>query len=1117
MTKIKNSALLIVFLFQFYSGFSNTTCGAFKSKIHASSKTHFQSNDTLTIIKNKIDSIFVKLHYYQQDKNYDAINQSILAIGELIQPIEAKEPLFCGMMQLHQAYYAGNSKSSKPFIDKALTNFKNDETILADGYSKQLFWLIEGFYLENRQIEWEPVDVKLRNILNKDKISANEKFSIANYANGALLKKEYDLVNNLAKYDEIYFKNQPQEDVNNKIYSIYAQWLQIKQAVEQWLQVPYSTRNLTQFQFNEGQVIPDFLNKPKDFSELVNYNFKSRFTKLFDQLKELRQNTVTGNKRSDINYNEINRKNYYSLYYRFLQDYYTWALNDHKQSEAIIPIKRFLYEDIIEEEVPDAIKSNKKLLLNSDEITNLIKNLSRLYYDVGNAQLADKEALNSYTIVESLFTEKEQANSFLELIPSRIKAKRLEGDFEACIKYNEILKKYAKKPEKLNEESLTEFEWFAASRIEEIYTLMAQKKTEEATTLLSTLLDDIDTIKIEPEHFIYNTLAWTNLQNLTATINAQRGKWNTELIEEMVSDLLNKHPTSEIFYPAQLFALKSKWRENKEIHLLYLQNLILYTERQLKNNFIFLSAEERMQLYANKLNDIFDVYHELLFSGNLEAYPEIKEKVVSQSLYLKNALADGNSISNKVLLKGNDKLNNEVLNEIRDLNQRTKLQHQVAKFRKLKIEEGMQMTDKMQSMWLNLIQNSKDDLAKTTDWKTLSKNLNPKQLYFETVRYNATLSDSTAVYGAYIIQPGEKINYFTICTEKELIDVLNKENASPQNVSLKGNIARGSIGILTESKKNSNFKEGDIDLLGQLIFKKIAPFLQGKAELLMVHDGLLNRISFAALQWNKKYLLDYITIRNYSGSNAVGQNAITPPKNSKALIVGDLNYGTISNDFNSNRLFKPNVSWQYLPGTKSEIEMLQPLFNKVGYQSELVVGDNFTDSVAMKMGNYSFIHLATHGFYYDSTAANLLYDKQYSRNAMNLEPLFRSGLAISGANNPSDEVQLETFGFMMGYELANIDLRNCYLISLSACETGLGDLRNNLGVDGLSRALKIAGAKHLLISLWKVPDAATALFMKQFYTHLFSGKTPASALQLTQKEMSKTDPVADWAAFILVE
>ena len=132
------------------------------------------------------------------------------------------------------------------------------------------------------------------------------------------------------------------------------------------------------------------------------------------------------------------------------------------------------------------------------------------------------------------------------------------------------------------------------------------------------------------------------------------------------------------------------------------------------------------------------------------------------------------------------------------------------------------------------------------------------------------------------------------------------------------------------------------------------------------------------------------------------------------------------------------------------------------------------------------------------------------------EPLFRSGIVISNANQ-QDTGNYKTRGYLLGYELANTDLRNCFLISLSACETGLGDLRNNLGVDGLSRALKIGGARHLLISLWKVPDQPTAVFMEQFYKNLLGGKTPAQALRLTQGFMSRAYKAKDWAAFVLVE
>jgi len=284
----------------------------------------------------------------------------------------------------------------------------------------------------------------------------------------------------------------------------------------------------------------------------------------------------------------------------------------------------------------------------------------------------------------------------------------------------------------------------------------------------------------------------------------------------------------------------------------------------------------------------------------------------------------------------------------------------------------------------------------------------------------------------------------------------------------------------------------------------------------MVHDGLLNRISFAALQWEQKYLMDHFRLRHFSGSKAVGLETSKPATKSEVLLAGGLNYGQ-QNNMNPEALFKPGLSWDYLPGTRSEIEMLQPIFSEAGYNPEMVTGEALTDSLSQGLGKYPIVHLATHGFYFDTSSADQLFDPSLSRDAMALEPLFRSGLAISGANNPPPAKLLNTQGFLMGYELANMDLRNCYLVSLSACETGLGDLRNNLGVDGLPRALKIAGAKNLLISLWKVPDAPTAEFMKRFYTNLFSGKRPAVALQDTQRELSGKYPASAWGAFILVE
>ncbi len=93
------------------------------------------------------------------------------------------------------------------------------------------------------------------------------------------------------------------------------------------------------------------------------------------------------------------------------------------------------------------------------------------------------------------------------------------------------------------------------------------------------------------------------------------------------------------------------------------------------------------------------------------------------------------------------------------------------------------------------------------------------------------------------------------------------------------------------------------------------------------------------------------------------------------------------------------------------------------------------------------------------------------------------------------------------------------LVVLSACETGLGDIVGNEGVYGLQRAFKIAGAKYLIMSLWKVDDRSTQAFMTSFYRHwLMEKKTVPEAFRSTQLEMrAKYSGAYDWAGFVLIE
>jgi hypothetical protein len=117
------------------------------------------------------------------------------------------------------------------------------------------------------------------------------------------------------------------------------------------------------------------------------------------------------------------------------------------------------------------------------------------------------------------------------------------------------------------------------------------------------------------------------------------------------------------------------------------------------------------------------------------------------------------------------------------------------------------------------------------------------------------------------------------------------------------------------------------------------------------------------------------------------------------------------------------------------------------------------------------------------------------------DPMLRSALAFAGANT---WLQGKTLpheagkGLVFAQDVAALDLWATELAVLSACQTGIGDIKIGEGVFGLRRAFAVAGAKTLVMSLWSVPDRATALLMQRFFTNLRQGLGRADALQDAQ-------------------
>ena len=139
--------------------------------------------------------------------------------------------------------------------------------------------------------------------------------------------------------------------------------------------------------------------------------------------------------------------------------------------------------------------------------------------------------------------------------------------------------------------------------------------------------------------------------------------------------------------------------------------------------------------------------------------------------------------------------------------------------------------------------------------------------------------------------------------------------------------------------------------------------------------------------------------------------------------------------------------------------------------------------------------------------------------------LFFSGLLFAGANNAwtGKEVSYGVEdGIMTADEISRIDLVGNKIVVLSACNTGLGDIDNVDGIFGLQRGFKKAGANTILMSVDKVDDEATRLFMVEFYRNLMNGETKQQSLKKAQRYLRQVDngkynnPIY-WTSFIMLD
>jgi|GEM_PF-2702624 len=1011
-------------------------------------------------------------------------------------------PLYITVTRLWQSWYQLAStklpiackQKANEYIAVALQGLKGNEKMMLDSFSLDIANLGKSFVDINQLPLLKPVDECWRKGTGTTFKGALGDYSITLYAWSINMTGETAIANNLIQYDELYY-----QQIDGKS----DKWDQMGLLVNKAISLDYL--------YKKWEKNKDSGTGVQLYNAYRKWSYKCR-TWLYEPL--IKKNTP---KSPTFNYNE--RNSYFALYQKLITGSSEFARLYNKIGNVSLDLNVYVKEMLMPE--IDSCLSWKR------EIPNyLVRNLAdaslqlaEIYYDIGEYNrglLCLKYAKRKLDQTPLWKDSLGMAYNFT--FPYYLATAKMfyaNGDIKLADLSIDIAKDYYPQPPQKGERYNKWWENYIVARVYEIDGLFSSNRPEQAIDSMLNYYaiiysnDSADYPAKKYESFF--------LHNVSKMLIAKQ-RWQMALdVSNDVLRFLDHSSSFDLsFFHAALAdnILANTKRNNEFLKKEALQTLLNFTYGQLNKNLLSLSPDQRVIFYENKLLPFFDLYHSLVFEGFLNNHPELKEQIAMQSINLKNLLSsnDGDLIKNT---EGTNYA--EVTKDVVEMKRKIVLMENESLLSRKEDEAIDLQKDQIESMYATIM----DDYTTTLSFHTakdIAQQLAPTDVYTEFIRYNNLLRKDTISYGAFVVsKTNQQFLPVKLFHEKQLITVLNDRNASLQLRALKLTGQRGVSIRKTQLKNDSTQQTATIakDKLATLILDSLNVHLKNTSRLIFIPDGYLNRISFAALKMNGQFLFQQYNIKQLSAVKTLfGKNK--PVDSTKWLLAGGLQYDQ-ENCTSTGKFLADDVSWNYLPGSLNEVQLLQQKFPNKVHSLKLVTGNGFTDSSLAGFKKYPYIHIASHGFYFDSSEVDTYFNARYQHSNIKRFPLLRTGIVVSNANCPTVKKTLSKNGYLSGYEIASTDLSSCKLIVLSACESALGDIKSNLGVMGLQRAIKLAGAQKMLITLWKIPDAETVEFMQQFYTFLWSGQTEEEALKATQYVQSKKYDVGKWGAFVLIE
>jgi CHAT domain-containing protein/tetratricopeptide (TPR) repeat protein len=322
-------------------------------------------------------------------------------------------------------------------------------------------------------------------------------------------------------------------------------------------------------------------------------------------------------------------------------------------------------------------------------------------------------------------------------------------------------------------------------------------------------------------------------------------------------------------------------------------------------------------------------------------------------------------------------------------------------------------------------------------------------------------------------------------------------------------------------------------VLDEKLMRPIRKLLGDSKQVLLSPDGVLNLLPFGALvDEQDRYLIEGYSISYLtSGRDLLRTRPADAASLSAPVIIASPLFDNAGTSVPSESAAPQNAEvgnrsidftkfkYSPLPGTLMEAKEIAALLT----DAVVFTDSKATEAAIKKISRPSILHVATHGFFLEDQkravgdSRGLVRERAESTDVPFENPLLRSGLIMAGVSQRSSGPGED--GVLSAMEAVGLDLGGTRLVVLSACETGVGDVKVGDGVFGLRRALVIAGAESQVTTLWQVDDKATRELMVDFYVRLQRGEGRREALRNAQLNMLKSTGRGHpyfWASFIQI-